>query len=688
MRAFPTIGEELGGYRVEALIGRGGMSVVYLAEQLALGRKVALKLLSPDLSEDEDFRQRFVRESRLAGGLEHPNIIPVHEAGDADGLLFIAMRYVQGRDLKALIEREGAMSIDRTFELLSQAASALDAAHVRGLVHRDVKPGNLLVASGEGPEEAEHIYLSDFGLTKKADSKSRMTATGGFVGTLDYVAPEQIQGQDVSGQTDLYSLACVAYECLSGVVPFDRNSEVAVMYAHLQDPPPKLSETVPAIPQAVDGVMAKAMAKEPSERYESCREFMRALRDAGQETVMQPVVVEPAPEPVLTPEPVAPLEPAAPEPSEITKPTETPKRVDTDKKKAPPRRMDRRLIALLALVPVVAAVAFFMTRGGDDPNGANNDDPSSTSENDAAAEAAGGLGGDAGASFAVGRLAFLKETSAGSRDFEVAVADPPDATPRVVPGTFGFDWKNRRPDWAPNDEFFAFGQPGASDEMDIVLLDPENPSESKGVNDSPGPQGSVAVSPDGDKIAYSGTVDTGNLDIFVWDVSSGRTTRLTTTFGIDDSPEWSSDGRTIIYEKLGEGGNDIWVMDADGGNPRQVSNTPGVNEKIPEFNPADETLILYHAQESDGDFGIYVRDITTPASEPGVAIIDTDANEMRASWSPDGNFIAYDSDTNGNLDVYVIPFSGLDDPPSPEDAIQLTDGEEDEQSPAWGPPTI
>ena len=678
MRSFPSLGEELGGYRVEELIGRGGMSVVYLAEQLALGRKVALKLLSPDLSEDEEFRQRFIRESRLAGGLEHPNIIPVHEAGDVEGLLFIAMRYVQGRDLKALIEREGAMSVERTFELLSQAAHALDAAHARGLVHRDVKPGNLLVASGEGPEEPEHIYLSDFGLTKKSDSKSRMTATGGFVGTLDYVAPEQIQGKDVSGQTDLYSLACVAYECLTGAVPFDRNSEVAVMYAHLQDPPPKLSEVASNIPPAVDDVIEKAMSKEPADRYESCREFMRALRDAGQQTVVQPAVT-PAPEPVV---PVVAPEPVVPEKTKVTEPTEAPERV-TDKKKAPSRGMDRRLIALLALVPVIAVVAFLMTRGGDDPGGATDD---RTSQDDAAAaEAAGELGDDAGGSFAQGRLAFLKETAAGSGDFEIAVANPPDAKPRVIPGTYGVDWRNRRPDWAPNDDFFAFGQPGASDAMDIVLLDPANPSESKGIHSAPGAQGSVAVSPDGNKVAFSSTAETDNLQIFVWDVTTDETTMVTSGLGFDDSPEWSSDGGTIVYESAGDGGNDIWVMDPDGGNQRRVTNTPGINEKIPEFHPTEEDLIVYHAQESDGDFGIYVRDVTTTPGEPGIAIIETGANEMRATWSPDGNFIAYDSDTNGNLDVYVIPFSGLDDPPQPGDAVQLTDGEADEQSPAWGP---
>jgi len=183
------IGSDLAGYRIEGILGRGGMSVVYLAQHLRLDRRVALKVLAPDLAEDERFRERFIRESRIAAGIEHPNIIPVYEAGEADGVLFIAMRYVRGTDLKFLIRSEGKLEPARAIHMLAQVGSALDAAHEDGLVHRDVNPGNILIAPGTDKAPREHVYLSDFGLTKRSSSESGITATGQFVGTLDYAAP-------------------------------------------------------------------------------------------------------------------------------------------------------------------------------------------------------------------------------------------------------------------------------------------------------------------------------------------------------------------------------------------------------------------------------------------------------------------------------------------------------------------
>ncbi|HEX9235366.1 MAG TPA: serine/threonine-protein kinase, partial [Actinomycetota bacterium] len=212
MQTEPRIGSVIAGYRIDSLIGRGGMSVVYLAEDLNLGRKIALKVLAPELAGDARFRERFVRESRLAASLEHPNIIPIHDAREADGVLYIAMRYVEGTDLKGLIKEEGRLDPGRTLSIVGQVAGALDAAHARGLVHRDVKPGNILIARASESGGPEHVYLSDFGLTKRATSDSGITATGQFVGTLDYAAPEQFEGKPLDGRTDQYSLGCCLYE--------------------------------------------------------------------------------------------------------------------------------------------------------------------------------------------------------------------------------------------------------------------------------------------------------------------------------------------------------------------------------------------------------------------------------------------------------------------------------------------
>jgi molecular chaperone DnaK len=274
-------GSEIAGYRIESVIGRGGMAVVYRAEDLRLGRKVALKLLSPQLADSGQFRQRFMRESRLAASLDHPNIVPIYEAGEAEGQLFIAMRYVQGSDLKGLLaEQGGRLPLEWTLRLFGQVADALDAAHRAGLVHRDVKPANVLVAAAERSRPA-HVYLTDFGLTKRtAELSGGLTGTGHFVGTADYVSPEQIRGMPVGPGTDIYALGCVLYECLTGRLPFRRDDDAALLWAHLVESPPPLTAIRPDLGAAVNAVVTRAMAKNPADRYRSCQELLRELERA------------------------------------------------------------------------------------------------------------------------------------------------------------------------------------------------------------------------------------------------------------------------------------------------------------------------------------------------------------------------------------------------------------------------
>jgi hypothetical protein len=270
------IGTELAGYRIERVLGRGGMSVVYLAHDVGLKRNVALKLLAPGLAEDDGFRARFLRESQLAAALDHPHIVPVYQAGEVDGLLYIAMRYVVGTDLKALLRAERALAPERALVLVGQVASALDAAHERGLVHRDVKPSNVLLT---GPTGQEHCYLADFGLSTSTSDRSAADARQ-IMGTIDYVAPEQIRGLDVDGRADVYSLACLLYECLVGDVPFRRASDVAVVYAHLEDPLPKASKRRQTLPAAVDAVLERGTAKLPDDRWQTCAAVVEAARTA------------------------------------------------------------------------------------------------------------------------------------------------------------------------------------------------------------------------------------------------------------------------------------------------------------------------------------------------------------------------------------------------------------------------
>jgi ABC-type branched-subunit amino acid transport system substrate-binding protein/streptogramin lyase/predicted Ser/Thr protein kinase len=260
-------GSTFAGYRVESLLGRGGMGVLYRATDLSLDRPVALKLIAPELAEDERFRSRFLKEPRLAAALDHPHVVPIYEAGEHEGQLFLAMRYVEGSDLKSVLEHEGKLAPERALAVLAQVADALDAAHRRGLVHRDVKPANVLL------DEDRHAYLTDFGVSKQLGGLS--TDTGRVVGTLDYLAPEQIRGEKVDGRADCYALACVLYECLDGAPPFRHETEAQTLWAHMQEPPPG----VPGYPE-LDPVLRRGLDKEKEGRYASCGELVAAASSA------------------------------------------------------------------------------------------------------------------------------------------------------------------------------------------------------------------------------------------------------------------------------------------------------------------------------------------------------------------------------------------------------------------------
>ncbi len=268
------IGSEFVGYRLDELIGRGGMGVVYRAYDLRLKRSVALKLMAPELALDQRFRERFSREAELAMSLEHPNVVPIHDAGEIDGRLYLAMRRVEGTDLRALLHVEGVLDPARALAICSQVANALDAAHASGLVHRDVKPSNVLLDANE------HVYLADFGLTRQFDEHGGPAGEGRSVGTPAYLAPEQIEGGPLDGRSDVYSLGCLLYECLTGEVPFSRGSRLAVAWAHLEEEPPSASERRPELPVSIDAVIRKAMAKEARDRYPTCAALINAAAQA------------------------------------------------------------------------------------------------------------------------------------------------------------------------------------------------------------------------------------------------------------------------------------------------------------------------------------------------------------------------------------------------------------------------
>ena len=279
------LGDVVQGYRIDALIGRGGMGAVYEATQLSLNRTVALKVITAELSKEPAFRERFRREGLLQASLEHPHIVTVYEAGESEHGLFLAMRLIRGPNLKDLIVAR-QLDVGRTLRILAQAGDALDAAHETGLIHRDIKPHNILVAAGR-----DHAYLADFGVTKAPGDRS-LTRTGALVGTLDYISPEQIRGHRATSASDVYAFTCVLYECLTGVVPYPKDSDAAVLYAHVAEPPPPVTNHRPELPPAVDVALQRGMAKEAAERPASAVDLIRdveyALGDRLKSTIAAP----------------------------------------------------------------------------------------------------------------------------------------------------------------------------------------------------------------------------------------------------------------------------------------------------------------------------------------------------------------------------------------------------------------
>ena len=337
----PGIGSVIGGCRIKSELGRGGMGVVYLAEQEALGRRVALKVISPALAGDVGFRARFERESRLAASIDHPNVVPVYSAGESEGLLYIVMRYVRGVDLRKVLDKDGPMEPSKAVRIVSEVAAALDAAHESGLVHRDVKPANILL--GHSPE-GERAYLSDFGLTKDASSQSAVTAAGQFVGTLDYIAPEQLEHGKVDARTDIYALGCVLYELVTNRIPYD-GTELQKMWAHANQAPPSVAEVRPDLAPTLDPVIARAMAKDPAERFGSAAELAdaaaSAVEGAGRTREAPTVAIQ---ETRVSPRPADSAPPAAPTPAGAPAP-------------AHPATSPRRSRAPLAIAAVVLLIA-------------------------------------------------------------------------------------------------------------------------------------------------------------------------------------------------------------------------------------------------------------------------------------------------------------------------------------------
>jgi tRNA A-37 threonylcarbamoyl transferase component Bud32/sugar lactone lactonase YvrE len=682
-------GSRLAGYRLEERIGAGGMAVVFRARDSRLNRTVALKVLIPALATVEGFRERFLRESRAAAAVDDPHIIPVYEAGEADGVLFIAMRFVAGGDLRAVIRREGPLPAHRAASFISPVASALDAAHAAGLVHRDVKPANILVDTGT--DRPDQVYLSDFGLSKAALASVGLTGTGQFLGTPDYSAPEQVSGRAVDGRADQYALACVAFTLLTGQPLFPRDEPMAVLLAHTSEPPVPVSAQRPDLPAATDQVLARALAKAPENRFGSCGEFAEALREALGVASYTAQAAGPA---AITGAVTAPELSAAAASTRTPVPVQAaPGRDEMSGNTVPPRRQRRRWYpgvavaagVVLILAGGVAAILVNPASHGSPPasthstgsGAANRPTPASTARLTRAARLAdpGGegvvsagfvTGGEIAAIDANGSI-YLWDIATGQ--FAAPLTDPGHqgiATASfgrggrfaVVAGHTGatYVWEiasHHRTGTLTglNTRFLLISPEGDTvltedaNRDGIALTDPTQPTHQLTLPDPDRIDltAGAALSPDASTLA----VNDASGRTYLWDtVTRTMITYWKSPGGVANLAAFSPDGKTLA-ETAGAGKVYLWDIPSH----RLAGTVPipgGTSLDGMAISP-DGKLLAEVSSDSDK---VYLRDIST--GQQVAVITDPDGNGTTcATFSPDGKTLAI-GDNHGSTYLWNI----------------------------------
>jgi serine/threonine protein kinase len=587
LRFEQRLGSVIGSYVLDDVVGSGGMGVVYRAHHGETGRVVALKLMLPEVASSRKFRERFILEAQVAPELEHPHIVPVFDVGEVAGELFIAMRLVEGTDLKAVIEGDGAMEPRRALRLIRQAAGALDYAHERGVVHRDVKPQNLLLTTTA--EGDDHLYLTDFGLVKPTSSESAASRTTDVFGSVQYMSPEQIEDLPTDGRADVYALGCVLFECLTGKPPFERSNEVAVLWAHVHEEPPRVTDIRNSVPGGIDLVLRQAMSKHPDDRYLTCGEFVDAL-DEGAKRQRRPLVA-----PVMRP-----LVKRIPRPKterEVWAPNFFPE-VSRIRKLTDQTNWVQVAAAITILCVLAAAIVQFSYKGG-------------------IVQAAADVG---------------EVVSDAGGDIVDALA-PGDA-PEVGPESPSLSSSQRRGDSAVGSRRETQARAGTRPKAFAAP-----PLTAPGRGQRSGSDQPAAASEAGGKIVWA---DFGGVgpdggrspgDIWVMNEDGTNPEKLTST-GNDKWPSWSPDGRSIAFIRSTESASslltgDLWIMDADGSNERELGVCSDVC-KDPEWSPDGRRLAVARASN------VIVWNARTGSTKNIRPLLAASG----PTWSPDGRMLA------------------------------------------------
>lgn len=704
------VGTTFGDYVVQDVLGRGGMGVVYRASHSVLDAAVALKLMLPELTANEDFRARFIREAELLPTIEHPNIVAVLETGEASGELFIAMELIEGVDLKRLISKEGSLTPKRALPILKQAADALDAAHEVLVVHRDVKPQNILVKPATKPDERDQVFLTDFGLIRPVAAESTTSRTGQIFGSIQYMAPEQIEGAPTDGRADVYSLACVAYECFTGKIPFERPNEIGVIWAHIHSDPPRASEATLLLPGGIDDVIRQGMAKHPDDRYLTCGELVAALEEGLKKQRRN-----------LVPMPLRPLVRRATRPKterEVWAPNFFPElsRVRKLTNRTNWGQVAAVFAALLLLPAAVTQLAHPQGVVGAatevaDAVAALAPDPEVTSSpprRSGPSQKETGLEGR--------RPIAIRELTAEEPDAARKLRRDSKEVPRAggrsktMPVDVGADlaqtkvvfasWRNAGSNKSiTGGEIYSMNADGT----DLQRLTWTDPAQQEVY---------PAVSPDGTSIVFHRSSDVESGDLFIVGAEGTTTRRLTDAPGCEVLPNWSPDGKKVLFSRspscITTEPADVWILDVETG--RETKLTSGTHDDWGgAFSPNGESIVF---TRDDRLFtmranGTNVRQVgggvtgwdpdwcpggdVVFARESGIWSADLKSGEKRQlssnraqygddspSCSPNGTKVMFESFRDGHWQIYVMDIDGSDE-------TNITRSQWGEHHPDWQP---